>query len=75
MRIGIFTLNSRSYNYGGLIQEYALMKCIQELGYQAEIIDYDIFSELNTFSYRRNLKYLSLNKITKKFLIKLKEIK
>lgn len=72
MRIGILTLNSKSYNYGGLLQEYALMKCVQELGYQAEIIDYDVFSEANTFSYKRNLKYLSVNKITKKILRKIR---
>ncbi len=72
MRVGLMTLDARNDNYGGLLQEYALFKELVELGYQVEVIDYDISSEHNTFSYKRNLRYLTvdkvINKIQKKIL-------
>lgn len=62
-KIGLMTLDSRTYNYGGLLQEYALYKTIGQSGYEVELINYDVKSEWNTFSYKRGLKYLTLKKV------------
>lgn len=70
MKIGLFTLDAQIYNYGGLLQEYALYKTLQNIGYDAEIINYNISSELNTFSFKRSIKFLSINKIVRKFVKK-----
>lgn len=74
-KIGLLTLDSRSYNYGGLLQEYALQKTVVRLGYQCEIIDYDMSSELGMFSYKRSLLYLTPEKIFSKLKVKTKENK
>lgn len=39
-KIAILTLYYHNYNYGGLLQAYALQKAIEKLGYQAEQISY-----------------------------------
>lgn len=39
MKIGILTFH-RVYNYGAVLQSYALQKVIKQLGYDVEIIDY-----------------------------------
>lgn len=39
MKIGILTFH-RAYNYGAILQAYALQKKIDALGYECEIIDY-----------------------------------
>ncbi len=70
-RIGILTLDSRIYNYGGLLQEYALFKIIENSNFEVEIIDYDNYSEANTFSYKRGFKYFSLKKFIHKIELKL----
>ena len=66
MIIGLLTLDAQIYNYGGLLLEYALYKTLQKLGHKVEIINYDVGSELNTFSYKRDIKYLSIDKIVRK---------
>lgn len=71
MRIGLFTLDAQIYNYGGLLQEYALYKTLQGIGCDVEIINYDNGSELNTFSFKRSIKFLSTDKIIRKFARKL----
>lgn len=75
MKIGLFTLDARNNNYGGLLQEYALFKTLQNLGYQVEVIDYDVTSELNTFSYKRSFKYLTFDKMLKKIQKKIFKVK
>ena len=47
--VGLLTLDSRIYNYGGFLQEMALQDAINSLGYECEIIDYEVSQELNTF--------------------------
>lgn len=68
--IGLLTLDSRSYNYGGLLQEYALQQAIIALGYECEVLDYDHNSEYGMFSYKRSLRYLTpvkiINRLSKK---------
>lgn len=71
--VGLLTLNSRMYNYGGFLQEMALQDAIKSLGYKCEIIDYDVSQELNTFSLKRGIENFSFQKIKKK-LIKEKSI-
>jgi hypothetical protein len=39
LKIGILTFH-RVYNYGAVLQSYALQKVIKQLGYDVEIIDY-----------------------------------
>lgn len=67
-KIGMFTLDSRIYNYGGLLQEYALFETLTSLGVDPEIIDYEINSEIYTFSYKRNLRFLTPEKIVDRIL-------
>lgn len=71
MKIGLFTLDAQIYNYGGLLQEYALYKTLQSIGCDVEIINYDNSSELNTFSFKRSIKFLSIEKIIRKLVKKL----
>lgn len=39
MRIGILTFH-RAYNYGAVLQCYALQECLKEKGHKVEVIDY-----------------------------------
>lgn len=71
--IGLLTLDSRSYNYGGLLQEYALQQTIIALGYECEVLDYDHNSEYGMFSYRRSLRYLTPTKIVNRLNKKKKQ--
>ena len=41
-KIGIITLFYKNYNYGGLLQAYALPQIIRKLGFEAEQIQMDI---------------------------------
>lgn len=60
-KIGLLTLDSHNYNFGGLLQGYALQHMIGTLNYTCEIIDYDN-AELSTFSPKRSMRYLTLKK-------------
>lgn len=71
--VGLLTLDSKIYNYGGFLQEMALQDIIKSLGYECEIIDYDVRQEFNTFSLKRGIANFSFEKI-KKTLIKDKSI-
>ena len=64
--VGLLTLDSRIYNYGGFLQEMALQDAINSLGYEWEIIDYEVSQEFNTFSLKRGIKNFSFDKIKKK---------
>lgn len=66
--VGLLTLNSKIYNYGGFLQEMALFDAIKNLGYECEIIDYDVSQEFNTFSLKRGIENLTLEKIKKKII-------
>ena len=66
-KIGVMTLDSRSYNYGGILQEYALCHILEEAGFDTKIIDFDLPSEIYTFSYKRSLLNLNIDKLTDKF--------
>ena len=64
--VGLLTLDSRIYNYGGFLQEMALQDAIKGLGYKCEIIDYEVSQEFNTISLKRGIKNFSFDKIKKK---------
>lgn len=44
-KIGIVTEYYRNYNYGGVLQAYALQKALSDMGYSVEQISYDYESE------------------------------
>ena len=71
--VGLLTLDAKMYNYGGFLQEMALQDAIKSLGYECEIINYDVCQEFNTFSLKRGISNFSLEKIKKK-LVKEKTI-
>ena len=64
--VGLLTLDSRIYNYGGFLQEMALQDAINSFGYECEIIDYEVSQEFNTFSLKRGIKNFSFDKIKNK---------
>lgn len=64
--VGLLTLDSRIYNYGGFLQEMALQDIIKSLGYECEIIDYDASEELNTFSLKRGINNFTFEKVKDK---------
>jgi len=66
--VGLLTLDPRMYNYGGFLQEMALQDAIKSLGYECEIIDYDVNQEFNTFSLKRGIENFSFEKIKKKLI-------
>lgn len=51
-RIGIITMH-RLYNYGSVLQAYALQCVIEKMGLDAEIIDYNY---PNSFQYKRGIR-------------------
>ncbi len=65
-KVGLLTIDPQIYNYGGILQEYALFKIINEMGYECELINYAPSNELNTFSYKRDIRNLTVAKIFEK---------
>ena len=49
-KMAILTLYYHNYNYGGLLQAYALQKAITKLGYQAEQISYKLESGYDSWN-------------------------
>ena len=45
--VAILTKYYRNYNYGGMLQGYALHRVITELGYSCDIISYDVNQNKN----------------------------
>ena len=60
MKIGILTL-PLYYNYGGIMQAYALQKCLNELGHESTIINYP-------FKIHEPSNYIIAKRIVKKIL-------
>ena len=44
-KIGILTVYYKTINYGAMLQAYALVKCLNNMGYSAEQITYDRFRD------------------------------
>lgn len=67
MKIGILTFQ-RAYNYGAVLQAYALQRAISKLGADSEIIDYINSSTQEKIKlFRYNSKYSLKNNILKFF--------
>lgn len=71
-RIGILTMYYNSANYGGLLQAYALVRYLNDRGYDSKQICYD-FSKItininNSSNNQKNQVILQLKRIVKKAL-------
>lgn len=64
-KVGVITLYYRSFNCGGLLQAYALIKVLQELGADAEQISYDRIWDSRQNRYKRAMA-MPLKKIFRK---------
>lgn len=64
-KVAIITLFYKNYNYGGILQAYALQKAIEKIGYECEVVKLD-----------RSIKKAdkSIKGIFKKILIKIRKI-
>lgn len=67
--IGLLTLNPVMYNYGGFLQELALQDTLKEIGCDVEIINYKPSEEMNTFSVKRNIRYLTMVRLSKNCIV------
>jgi hypothetical protein len=63
MKIGILTLPLH-YNYGGILQAYALQTVLQRIGHEVEVIDKDFSAHLPW--YKKPISYFK--RIVKKYL-------
>ena len=65
MKIGIYTL-PLNYNYGGLLQAYALQTVLERMGHEVVVIDRPYIKKVNIFKSRISfwLVVLDLNKKT-----------
>ncbi len=46
--VAILTKFYKNYNYGGMLQWYALQRVISKLGYTADLISYDVTKNANS---------------------------
>lgn len=60
-KVAIMTLCYKNYNYGGVLQAYALQKLIEDLGYSCEIIKFDRF-------FPRSIRQVILKLLREKLL-------
>lgn len=71
-RVGIITLYYNNYNYGGLLQSFALCKYLNTLGFEAEQISYDRMTENKVFeNYDKSSFYDKLFKDPKRTVHKI----
>ncbi len=61
MKIGILTLYYKNYNYGGMLQAYALEKCIETMGVECEQISFD--RKVSMLVNKKTQKYEYPNRI------------
>ena len=66
--VGLLTLDSKTYNYGGFLQGMALQDAIISLVENCEVLDYDIGQELYTFSIKRDIRNFTVAKLMDKIL-------
>lgn len=74
-KIGLVPLLYKEYNYGGILQLYALQRVIKQLGYDVEIVKFDNDEKIREF--RTSLikkKVLSLKKRVYRFIHKNKHV-
>lgn len=61
--VGLMTIESKIYNYGGVLQEFALQQIINSLGFECVIINYDRKYDQCIFSIKNDIRNMSWNKI------------
>lgn len=76
--VAILTKYYKNYNYGGMLQGYALHKVVEDLGYSCDIISYDVWANENPV-YKNALQQCkqygfksAIGKVTEKSIAKLK---
>lgn len=67
-RVGLMTLDSKIYNYGGILQEFALQQVINSLGFECMIINYDKAYDTYIFSIKNDFRNISWAKIQQKII-------
>ena len=68
MKIGLVTLDSRTFNYGGQLQQFALYSILNQLpDANCEIIDYGFRSEEVLFSIHRSFKNITFHHLINMF--------
>lgn len=67
-KVGIVSLYYNSKNYGGLLQAYALVKIIENLGYPCEQIS------LSTYRNQKRKRKITVNKLVKYLNTRIKKI-
>ena len=68
MKIGIITQYYESYNYGGNLQSYALVKTLNNLSFNAEQISYNYFVPAEFLSFKEKIKKYPFYKVVKKVI-------
>lgn len=61
MKVGILTYSS-AYNYGALLQAYALRKCINNMGHECEIINYECKGVKDQYAFQMHFSILALKR-------------
>lgn len=65
-KIGIITLYNNNYNYGGILQAYALCKTINDMGNECKVIDYSGNRNIIYTSLKERIRQYNLIEIFKK---------
>lgn len=58
-KVYLMPLEAKSYNYGGLLQEYALQEKCKELGYEVKIINDNFLERKSLFSVKTDIRNFS----------------
>ena len=66
-KIGTITFHN-SINYGAILQTYALQKCLTDLGYDSEVIDYRNSYLIKNMSLCRRIVHYAWHEIFKRIL-------
>lgn len=69
MKVGILTFH-RAYNYGAVLQTYALQSILRELGYDAFVVDYNcdaVYSDYKILDWRRVIRKNPVKMISQLF--------
>ena len=67
-KIGTITFHN-SINYGAILQTYALQKCLTDLGYDSEVIDYRNSYLIKNMSFCRRIVHYTWHEIFKRILV------
>lgn len=65
-KVGILTLYTNNYNYGGVLQSYALCKTINDMGNECKVVEYSGKRNVVYNSLRDRIKQYNLSEISHK---------